>query len=195
MDGIEGELAVDFDDEPVLLGLPYNAAWAALLADPQSTQNVDVIPGTNIPRPVLNTKITPSKSININSKSRNNSSLKVKQQSDIPSRSILDMKWVQFMKHPDERIVKAGIVDVSREKTSHFEKKYRGMLAESPLGYRNRDNIAATFPHHNLFSSDDAESIIFREPHVDIESEEEEEDRSTMSSSNSSKILKDCNAL
>ncbi|GAV27319.1 hypothetical protein PMKS-000783 [Pichia membranifaciens] len=119
-----------------------------------NTPPFDVIPGTNIPRPVLNTKVPSSRS-NTVTRSRNNSSLKTGKQAKVPQMSVLDMKWVQFLKHHEERIMKVGVVDAIREKTSLFEKKYRGVMIESPLGYKNKDNINQP----SIFSSSDIESI------------------------------------
>ncbi|ODV83585.1 hypothetical protein CANARDRAFT_179854, partial [[Candida] arabinofermentans NRRL YB-2248] len=106
----------------------------------QQQKPIDVIPGTNIPRPVLNTRINTSNSFAKNSSSfkRSTGSNKLKA-AEIPPMSLLDMNWVQFLKHPDERVIKVGIVNVIRYQSDVFEKKYRGMLAESPLGYRNRE--------------------------------------------------------
>lgn len=119
-----------------------------------STPPFDVIPGTNIPRPVLNTKVPSSRS-NTATRSRNNSSLQTGKQSKVPQMSVLDMKWVQFLKHHEERIMKVGVVYAIREKTSLFEKKYRGVMIESPLGYKNKDNINQP----SIFSSNDTDSI------------------------------------
>lgn len=119
-----------------------------------NTPPIDVIPGTNIPRPILNTKVPQSRS-NTATRSRNNSSLKTGKPSKVPQMSVLDMKWVQFIKHHEERIMKVGVVDAIREKTSAFEKKYRGVLIESPLGYKNKDNINQP----SIFSSSDTDSI------------------------------------
>lgn len=135
-----------------------------------SGSSVDVIPGTNIPRPVLNTKIT-SRTTTA-SRSRNNSSFKTAKPAEIPPMSKLDLKWVQFLKHPDERIVKVGIVESQKESTIQFEKKYKGLIIESPLGYVNKDNINMS----NLFSSSDAESIMVFDKQ-DLNNEEVVEDQ------------------
>lgn len=119
-----------------------------------TSSTVDVIPGTNIPRPVLNTKI--SSRTNTGTNSRHNSSLKTNKKTEVPQLSTLDLKWVQFLKHHDERIMKVGVVDASRELTSSFDKKYKGLMAESPLGYRNKDNINQP----SIFSNEDEESIL-----------------------------------
>lgn len=119
-----------------------------------SNTSVDVIPGTNIPRPVLNIKIA-SRSIT-GTRSRNNSSLKNNKKAEIPQLSVLDLKWIQYIKHSDERIMKVGIVEALRDVTNNFEKKYKGMIIESPLGYNNKDDNTES----NLFSSNDDESIM-----------------------------------
>jgi len=143
-----------------------------------ANKNVDVIPGTNIPRPVLNTKIPVSRSntgMGYGSKSRNNSSLKnVSKRSEVPQMSTLDLKWVQFIKHPDERILKAGIVDVIKDKSILFEKKYKGMLIESPLGYKNKDKLI----QNNLFSDNDDESILIFDDTPDDEEKDKEKNES-----------------
>ena len=113
----------------------------------------DVIPGTNIPRPVLNTKIASRSNTGI--RSRNNSSLKAMKKSEVPQMSVLDLKWVQFLKHSEERVMKVGIVEASREDSTAFEKKHKGYLIESPLGYKNKDNISQP----QIFSDKDDESI------------------------------------
>lgn len=101
--------------------------------------NVDVIPGTNIPRPVLNTRVTSRQSTS--SKSRNNSSFKIKRDTEISPMSAIDQKCAEFLIHPDERVLKVGAAEECRELTSTFEKKYKGMVIESPLGYKNKDTI------------------------------------------------------
>ncbi|KAG7898856.1 hypothetical protein KL905_004025 [Ogataea polymorpha] len=115
-----------------------------------STQNVDLIPGTNIPRPVLNTRINASNSFR---KTTGVQGSKSKQpfingvnSDDIPPMSVLDLTWVNFLIHPDERVLKAGIVQVSKYTTESFEKKYKGMLAESPLGYKNKELLNSSNP-------------------------------------------------
>ncbi|GMM28907.1 serine/threonine protein kinase [Martiniozyma asiatica (nom. inval.)] len=129
--------------------------------------NLDVIPGTNIPRPVLNTKISSAKSSN-NSKSRNNSSLTKMTPNNSNNNiktSLLDKNWKLFLKL-NEHVIKAGLVEVLKEKTISFEKKYKGCLAESPLGYRNQDTI--NMP--NLFSVNEEKAINY------LKEEEEETD-------------------
>ncbi|KAG7800438.1 hypothetical protein KL944_004011 [Ogataea haglerorum] len=115
-----------------------------------SAQSVDVIPGTNIPRPVLNTRINASNSFRRSSgvsgsKSKQPSITGVKSE-DIPPMSILDLTWVNFLIHPDERVMKAGIVQATKYTTESFEKRYKGMLAESPLGYKNREVLNSSNP-------------------------------------------------
>ncbi|KAG7855929.1 hypothetical protein KL919_004322 [Ogataea angusta] len=115
-----------------------------------STQNFDVIPGTNIPRPVLNTRINASNSfrktsVASGSKSKQPTITGFKSE-DIPPMSVLDLTWVNFLIHPDERVLKAGIVQASKYSTESFEKKYKGMLAESPLGYKNKELLNSSNP-------------------------------------------------
>ena len=125
-----------------------------------SNSSIDVIPGTNIPRPVLNTKIASRNNSNINhlsgngSKSRNNSNIN-KKSNEIPNMSTLDLKFIKFIKNHDERIMKVGIVEVSIDLIHNFEKKYKGGIIESPLGYKNKDKISQI----NLFSNNESESI------------------------------------
>lgn len=104
------------------------------------------IPGTNILRPVVKTRIQ-SKSSTNNGKS--NSASRVSSNSKSSSRrsstktiavtpmTQIDLAWAQYLKHPDERILKVGHVLISQTTTDQFEKKFKGMLAESPLGYTN----------------------------------------------------------
>ncbi|QPG76491.1 hypothetical protein FOA43_003880 [Brettanomyces nanus] len=126
----------------------------------------DLIPGTNIPRPILNTRVSRSKS-----SPRTFGSAKFSTNGELPPMSSLDLNWVEFFRHPDERIIKAGIVDVSKYSTADFEKKYKGMLAESPLGYRSQDLL------ENTQINSSADAIKFsNEQEVDEKAAEEAKD-------------------
>ncbi|VEU19855.1 DEKNAAC100109 [Brettanomyces naardenensis] len=95
----------------------------------------DLIPGTNIPRPRLNTRVSRARS----SQKATSSSSHKSSDTDLPAMSSLDLNWAEFFRHPDERVIKAGMVEVLKYSTADFEKKFKGTMAESPLGYSNRE--------------------------------------------------------
>ncbi|CDK28900.1 unnamed protein product [Kuraishia capsulata CBS 1993] len=125
----------------------------------QPSQTIDYIPGTNIPRPVLNTRISTQSSSSSRSNSNSNSNSKKKppgtpkpksrlssgaQTAEPAPMSVLDLAWASFFKNSRERVLKVGNVKVFKYTTDQFEKKYRGQLAESPLGYRSRENSSSS---------------------------------------------------
>ncbi|KAH3666520.1 hypothetical protein OGAPHI_003516 [Ogataea philodendri] len=161
-----------------------------------SQQKVDVIPGTNIPRPVINTRINTTGSFN---RSSSSSGMKSKQPTlsaitttETPPLSILDMAWVKFLIHPDERVLRAGIVHVSKYSTEAFEKKYKGTLTESPLGYKNRELLNSSNPGMlgqastlrkssviSAYSEDDAITFTEEEAAEKVDDEDNSKDNNT----------------
>lgn len=132
----------------------------------------DVIPGTNIPRPVVNIRIPSRTTPGL--KSRDNSSFKIKKDIEVPPLSAIDLKCVDFLKHPDERVLKVGAIEECREFTNAFEKKYKGMIIESPLGYKNKDIINLSSFH----SEDDPEPIKLCDLDIDLDTEKRQSNSS-----------------
>ncbi|OWB69343.1 hypothetical protein B5S33_g3004 [[Candida] boidinii] len=118
-----------------------------------SKKIIDYIPGTNIPRPVISTRIPSTRSIsaggnhgsisrthsNNNSISNSRSKLRGQNTNNVPKMSVLDLNWSTYFKHHDERVLKVGHVNMFKYTAEQLEKKYKGMLAESPLGYKNKE--------------------------------------------------------
>lgn len=103
----------------------------------------DYIPGTNILRPTINTHSY--------SRSSTRSKLSMKQKSqkskilEVSPITPLEVAWGKYLKHEEERILKIGAVIASKTTTDQFERKYRGLIHDSPLGSQNRHRGGSSF--------------------------------------------------
>lgn len=100
----------------------------------------NVIPGTNIPRPTINTKVPAIRSSYSSSGKRKPPSSS-NGGAEVAQMSVLDLKWVKYMTNHNERVIKAGLVKVFKDSSLNFEKRNKGCITESPLGYKNKDTI------------------------------------------------------
>lgn len=93
------------------------------------------IPGTKILRPTIHNRGSFA-SVTTNRKKRANppklDALEVK-----PMNSI-DIAWSDYLNHADERILKMGPVICTKQPTDLFERKNKGLLHDSPLGFANK---------------------------------------------------------
>ncbi|KAF6011886.1 hypothetical protein HII13_002354 [Brettanomyces bruxellensis] len=129
---------------------PATAHQSTAHSSPPSPHPHNLIPGTNIPRPMLRTRIvsrahsTPSiggrntNSASFGSTHSTDSIIRHRAPDETPAMTSLDLTWADFLRK-DERVIKAGLVDVSRHLTARFEDMFRGKIAESPLGYSSRE--------------------------------------------------------
>lgn len=69
---------------------------------------------------------------------------KQEKQVQVPPMTSVDLQWVQWLKHSDERIMRVGHVIVSVKSTDAFEKEYKGLLADSPLDYASRPGSSSS---------------------------------------------------
>ncbi|EGV64715.1 kinase-like protein, partial [Yamadazyma tenuis ATCC 10573] len=110
---------------------------------PSSAPLPDYIPGTNILRPTINS---------IHSYSRSSSRTKPQRKPKFKSKILevspitpLEVAWGKYLKSSDERILKIGPVIAHKTTTEQFERKYRGLIHESPLGFKNRGKGNSSF--------------------------------------------------
>lgn len=94
----------------------------------------DYIPGTNILRPQINTRASFSRS----STAKSRSSRQAKPKSnvmEVTKLSAAEAAWSAYLNHGDERILHIGKVVCSKQGTELYEKKHKGSLHDSPLGF------------------------------------------------------------
>ncbi|CCE79452.1 Piso0_001516 [Millerozyma farinosa CBS 7064] len=94
----------------------------------------EYIPGTNILRPYIRPTV-------MKSSLSNKKTLTKKSRSEIiedePLTS-LDKAWVRYFNHASERILKIGQLEAFVRNTEYFERKYKGLLHDSPLGFSEK---------------------------------------------------------
>ncbi|KAK6463986.1 hypothetical protein DFJ63DRAFT_284266 [Scheffersomyces coipomensis] len=141
-DGVTAENSEDSSNDSPNESEPVRAtnSSSSNSVTPKATPTPDYIPGTNILRPTINTRQNYSRSITQRKASNNNngSSKPKSRVMDVAPLSTLEAAWSQYLKHGDERILKLGPVLVHREPTESFERKNKGSLHDSPLGYTNK---------------------------------------------------------
>ncbi|CAH2352390.1 serine/threonine-protein kinase Pkh2p [[Candida] railenensis] len=115
-------------------------------AKPRPT--ADYIPGTNILRPTVNsqairTLTSSSRKASTNSSSSSSSAGKPKSKvMEVGPITPLEVAWGSYLKHSDERILKIGPVICHKQATDVFEKKHKGLLHDSPLGWYGSKQMA-----------------------------------------------------
>ncbi|CUM63332.1 uncharacterized protein PRCAT00000903001 [Priceomyces carsonii] len=97
----------------------------------------DYIPGTNILRPKINNLPTYSRNYTTPKKAQKKPKSKIL---SVAPLSAVEVAWSQYLTHPDERVLKIGPVLAQKQETSTFEKKNKGLLRDSPLGYNSKSN-------------------------------------------------------
>ncbi|ODV78247.1 kinase-like protein [Suhomyces tanzawaensis NRRL Y-17324] len=95
----------------------------------------EYIPGTNILRPTINTRASFRSSSTQKKTPKPKPKPKVMEVTPITT---LEAAWGAYLKHPDERILKIGPVQASRELTESFERRHKGLLHNAPLGMANK---------------------------------------------------------
>lgn len=114
----------------------------------------DYIPGTNILRPTVNSQairtLTSSSRSKSSQQSSSNSPSSLQSKSsrskvmDVGRMTPLEAAWGTYLKHPDERILKIGPVICQKQLTDHFERKHKGLIHDSPLGWYGNHNTRHT---------------------------------------------------
>jgi serine/threonine protein kinase len=112
----------------------------------------DYIPGTNILRPVINTRTNFARAA---AKKNQTANTKAKSKVlDVAPRSSVEQAWKQYLNHRDERILKIGPVIIHREQTEPFEKKNKGQLHNTPI------NLASKLQETNSKNGTGRESFL-----------------------------------
>lgn len=114
----------------------------------KSRPAADYIPGTNILRPTVNsqairTLTSSSRKALTHSSSSSSSAGKPKSKViEVGPITPLEVAWGSYLKHSDERILKIGPVICHKQATDVFEKKHKGLLHDSPLGWYGSKQMA-----------------------------------------------------
>lgn len=101
---------------------------------PNNRSSGDYIPGTNILRPVINSRTNFSRS-SITKKIVEKPKSRVM---EVAPKSSVETAWTAYLEHPDERVLKIGPVIIHREQIEMLEKKYKGQLHNTPVGLTSR---------------------------------------------------------
>ncbi|WPK26730.1 hypothetical protein PUMCH_004090 [Australozyma saopauloensis] len=107
---------------------------------PQKSQAPpDYIPGTNILRPQVNSMANFSR-LSTSSSNKSDPELKRSIRSktkELAPPTAVEAAWQQYLS-PDERIIHVGSVTASKKTTEAFERKHKGMIHDTPLGFNNQ---------------------------------------------------------
>lgn len=97
----------------------------------------DYIPGTNILRPTVNSQAirTLTSTHRKNQSSSSSTSSKKSKVLEVTPITPIENAWSSYLHHKDERILKIGPVICHKQPTDVFEKKHKGLLHDSPLGW------------------------------------------------------------
>lgn len=98
----------------------------------------EYIPGTNILRPQINTRASFSRSSTASRKSSARLATVKSNVLEVSKLSAAEVAWSAYLHHADERILRIGPVICSRHSTEAYERKHKGSLHDSPLGFGNR---------------------------------------------------------
>lgn len=109
-----------------------------------TTPQPEYIPGTNILRPTINSIHSYSRASSTRRKQSTKSKPKSKTMEVTPL-TPLEVAWERYLKHADERIIKIGAVIAARVPTDVFERRHRGLIHESPLGFHNQHRNNPSF--------------------------------------------------
>lgn len=114
---------------------------------PSTVSQAEYIPGTNILRPTIHSIHSYSRSST--AKKRTSSATKSSKPKfkiiEVTPLTPVEVAWSNYMEHPDERVIKMGPVITSRTSTEAFEKKNKGLIHDSPLGFQNRSKQSSSF--------------------------------------------------
>lgn len=106
---------------------------------PRSAPQPEYIPGTNILRPTIHTLQSYSRSSS-NTKKKSIRTKPKPKTLEVTPITALEVAWKQYLNHSDERILKIGPVIASKSDTESFERKYKGLIHDSPLGFQTKRN-------------------------------------------------------
>lgn len=102
------------------------------------TNTPEYIPGTNILRPQVNTMANFSRGSNSSSSKSDAEPRKPKPRSkELPPATAIEAAWQQYLS-PDERIIHVGSASASKKLTEAFERKHKGLIHDTPLGFNNQ---------------------------------------------------------
>lgn len=102
------------------------------------TNTPEYIPGTNILRPQVNTMANFSRGSNSSSSKSDAEPRKPKSRSkELPPATAVEAAWQQFLS-TDERIIHVGSASASKKSTEAFERKHKGLIHDTPLGFNNQ---------------------------------------------------------
>lgn len=113
---------------------------------PSTTTQADYIPGTNILRPTINSIHSYRSTSSVKKKPAKPKSKN--KPLEVAPMTPLEAAWGLYLNHPDERVLKIGAVLALKINTDYLEKKYKGLLHDSPLGFQNRNRANSTFLTH-----------------------------------------------
>ncbi|QEL58048.1 hypothetical protein CJJ09_000079 [Candidozyma auris] len=125
----------DDDESQTSIANPSASATARKPSVPE------YIPGTNILRPVINSRANFSRSsVSQNSGSISNSSTPQVKESkpkpaEVPPISSVELAWQAYLQDPDERILHVGQAIACKQPTEYFERKHKGLIHNAPLKY------------------------------------------------------------
>lgn len=178
----------DDEDSPQSRSTPSANATARKPSAPE------YIPGTNILRPVINSRANFSRSnLSQNSGSISTTSTTAERKDskpEIPPISSVEIAWKDYLTDPDERILHVGQAIGCKQPTEYFERKHKGLIHNAPLKYVSQLQAAAKVGGNDsmltrvaqgnkggLRSAPDQTSLVFNEKDavIDIIPEEEPE--------------------
>lgn len=127
----------DEDDSQPNVSNPSASASARKPSAPE------YIPGTNILRPVINSRANFSRSsVSHASSSFSASSSQLERknskQPEVPPISSVELAWKDHLNSPEERILHVGQAIVCKQPTEYFERKHKGLIHNAPLKYVNQ---------------------------------------------------------
>lgn len=104
---------------------------------PKQANTPEYIPGTNILRPQVNTMANFSRGSSGSSKSDADSRKHKPRSKELPPATAIEAAWQQYLS-PDERIIHVGSASASKKTTEAFERKHKGLIHDTPLGFNNQ---------------------------------------------------------
>lgn len=104
----------------------------------KSSITPDYIPGTNILRPQVNTMVNFSRaSTSSSSKSDQDQRKQRPRTKELAPPTAIEAAWLQYLSS-DERVIHVGSVSATKKSTEAFERKHKGMIHDTPLGFNNQ---------------------------------------------------------
>ncbi|PSK37666.1 hypothetical protein C7M61_003373 [Candidozyma pseudohaemuli] len=127
---------------------PQNRSNPSASATARKPSAPEYIPGTNILRPVINSRANFSRSsVSQNSSSFSTASTPTERRdskpAEIPPISSVELAWKDYLTDPDERVLHVGQAIVCKQPTDYFDKKHKGLIHNAPLKYVSQLQAAA----------------------------------------------------